>query len=207
MDPLRKIRFIIAPFFFYAVLAFVLYWSSHGDNIFSESPDPKLLAAVLSAIIISILPLGFLIGTISITFLRLIFYPLSGCDYELSISTDPVKRRDFMRRIWTEISFTSPMYTMDQSQLDHIFFSSGITFDHESIRKKREGVHEWLIRRWSAFNINCHCIVAIILANIFIFPLDSKSTYSRMVDSNKFNSHCIFTFQCTCCKTWMHGDD
>jgi len=177
MDQIRKIRFLIPPFFFIASMLFVIYYSSPAreflstlKNFIDEKDSYKFLIAIFSAGAISILPIGFLIGSFSYAILRAIFFLFRsrGCKYEVCLN------RDYLKRIWIKIGLRKPYYSFVEEQLDDLIYYATITFDHHILFKKRKGIHDWLVRRWNAFNISVHCISALILSYVLSWLLEAK---------------------------------
>lgn len=157
MDSERQIRFLIAPFLFFGSLLFGGLVSESLALSMLQGLEPHTVAALGGAIAASILPVGFVIGTISIALLRAVF-GLRKRTYEISFSAETLSR---VRRlldvpVGSRSGWSEELYT-------------GVTFDHELLSK---GVHGWVVRRWSAFNVSVHSCVALALSHV-IAPLFS----------------------------------
>ncbi len=156
MDKDRQIRFLYPPFFFLASLLWGLYLDpakSLSDFIPAAGSSVKTDALITTIIGggVAILVLGFLIGTITVSGLRFGFFLFARRHFEVVVS-----KAAFERIRQQVIPSLTPL---DRRQR----FCSAVTFDHELISK---GVHQWLIRRWSAFHVSANSVVALILAPI-----------------------------------------
>jgi len=155
MDQNRQIRFLIPPFFLLASVFLADFLScSNIFNSIAALPGNKILA-IVAALGASTIPLGFLIGVITIAFLNLYGIVLSKVkgetwNYETGISKETCKK------IWPtlEIELNS------RFDFQKRFFISA-TFDHGILPKEING---WIMRRWNAFNINSNCVTALILS-------------------------------------------
>ena len=114
-----------------------------------------------------IIVVGFGIGTIPNVALRFLFLLGGKKQYEA------VLRRDCIDRIWKKLKTT-------QQFDEQLALFATATFDHELLPK---GIHEWLLRRWSAFNICTRSFVALALACICV-PLGLTSPRMLLVYSN-----------------------
>lgn len=155
MDQVRQIRFIIAPFFF---LGNLLLGAWLG-NLFSIEVvakwQPQTVVAIGGVLVAALLPLGFLIGGISVLFLRTVFCVISKGHYEVSLSDDT------WQRIWPALKAN-----VQRTRSNELY--SGVTFDHEILH---DGIHDWLVRRWNAFNISVNSCTAVVLAHLVGFAL------------------------------------
>ncbi len=164
MDQNRQIRFLIPPFFLLASLFWADFLS--GSNIFSKiavDPGKNILAIVAS--LGSTIPLGFLIGGISIALLNLFGFVVSKIkkekwNYESGILEEACKK------IWPQLELESNF----KFDFEKRFYISA-TFDHDILP---EGINKWVMRRWNAFNINFNCYTALILsyAALLFLPID-----------------------------------
>lgn len=160
MDQNRQIRFLIPPFFLIASML----WGVHLDPCFDLSKQLSELSlqlslAVIAGTTLTIVPLGFLISVISISFIRLIFLK-TGRKY------DALYEEDTVRRIWPILKSK-----LDPHR-DYTLYAVA-TFDHEIVDK---GIHGWVMRRWSAFHVSVHSAVAIGLSHLFALFLPIKQT-------------------------------
>lgn len=150
MNQDRQIRFLIPPLVF--ILS--LLWGAHlsGKDLTSLfGPDVvESILGLLALGAVTAISLGFIIGTISINLLRVMFCVFGRRTYEAVLSKKTLKR--IWPKMKTALEFDSK-YVLNIAA----------TFDHEIISK---GVHEWLTRRWSSFNISVSAIVALLLSHI-----------------------------------------
>jgi hypothetical protein len=114
-------------------------------------PDTaKEVLGLLAAATVAILPLGFLISSVSILLIRLLARFLGKPTYEPSL-TDAA-----YGQVWTQVHAPLPK---DKTKTLYAV----ATFDHELLTP---GVHTWLMRRWNAFNTAAHSAVALFLAHV-----------------------------------------
>ncbi len=159
MDKERQIRFLYPPLFLLASLAWGLYLDPSKTlsdilPVTGATMGADKLIGVIAAGGTLVLVFGFLIGAISVSLLRLAFC-LFGREYEVVVSDA------CLDRIWAKLRTT-------QSKDTKQALYAGVTFDHELLSK---GVHDWLTRRWHAFNISAHSCVALLLAHGLGWPL------------------------------------
>lgn len=162
MDEDRRIRFMVAPLLFLASLA----WGFVRDPVVGLNnvlPGIELKLSDISGLIAAIVggglalfPLGFAIGTTTYVALRLLSQVSrlrrggSGC-HEIMLPADTVAA------IWALIGVPG-----EPDRRLELF--AGVTFDHETLRKGREGVHHWVMRRWNAFSIAVTSVTALLLS-------------------------------------------
>jgi len=157
MDEERRIRFLVSPALFIASL-FIGAWSdpmAHDwiERIIEKSEWSKLveLAAAGGAVVFAG---GYVFGTISYFFLRLVFLCRPrhwGRFHEVAFSDKS------FGQVWDLIGAPGEL---DRSQE----LSAGAVFDFDVLRNRYKGVHQWLFRRWSAFNIAASSITALALS-------------------------------------------
>jgi hypothetical protein len=153
MDQDRQIRFAIPPFFLFASLLWGAYLSHQNLCSIFKPETAKEVLGLLAATAVVVVPLGYLISTISVNILRLIALIARTTNYE-AVLTDAT-----FDRIWAQTR---------TGQVKHksLTLYAVATFDHELLST---GVHMWLFRRWTSFNIAVHSIVALALA-LFVAP-------------------------------------
>lgn len=159
MDEQRQIRFLYPPF----VMLASLLWGIHRDpntslasllqnGILSGSEWSKVIGIVVGGGAVVIV-FGFVIATISISLLRLIFLIRSLCTRRWTYVEATVSS-DYLKLLWWKLGLPNPV---DERKMLYAV----VTFDHE---KPPQRVHEWLRRRWSAFLILSHSVVALGIA-------------------------------------------
>jgi len=158
MDQDRKIRFAIPPFFLIASLL----WGAHLGRpdvcqIFKPETAKEMLG-LLAATAVVIVPVGFMISTLSVMLLRALVLIARTPTYEAVLSDSTLER------IWGQLQST-------QARDKKLSLYAATTFDHELLAT---GIHTWLLRRWNSFNVAAHSIVALVLAHavapIFSIP-------------------------------------
>jgi hypothetical protein len=163
MDQTRQIRFLIPPFILYGSLLWGLYCSDQCHNRWwSLMHSSETILAFVSIAGVSALPLGFLIGTISVMVLRLFFLPTRH-KYETCVSVKCLGQMNRkVSRQWESLYFKD-LSIWKKKREEHMI---EVTFSHGVLKEKYPGVHEWLVRRWNAFNLSAHCVCALALAHV-----------------------------------------
>lgn len=155
MDQDRQLRFLIPPFFLYASLLGAL-WSDPVMRCkimaLIKLGTLKDFLPLATAAAVVILPLGFMIGTFTILLLRAIFWIGWKRWGEARQSYEAWLSPMCFDRINRICGLNPPLGRRFLVQL-------ASTFDHEIIDK---GVHEWLLRRWNAFNICISSAVSLV---------------------------------------------
>jgi hypothetical protein len=149
---------------------------------------PKTLEAMLGLLAatgVVILPLGFVLGTISINILRLIGWFARLHSYEAAITDESY--RLMCGQIHVEAVAGEPRWKL--------FVAA--TFDHEVLSP---GVSAWLRRRWSNFNISCHSAVALLLAHAVAPLVQIGQTASWWLTTLLLGSLLVFNAY----RAWSH---
>ena len=158
MDQDRQIRFVIPPFFLFASLLWGAYLGGVDLSPLFKPETGKEVLGLLAAVAVAIVPIGFLIGTLSVLLLRMLVTISRNATYE-AVLGDPT-----LERIWTQLQST-------QNRNKKLTLYAAATFDHEFMAP---GIHTWLMRRWNSFNVASHSVVALVLAHamapIFSIP-------------------------------------
>ena len=167
MDELRRIRFFIPPFIFFLSLFWGLYLSRDTLPLWLNNLTNKDLLVLVTILAASAIPIGFLINTISITFLRILFFIMRQGTYEVWLSNEALKRIE--ERVDSGL-------TLDKKWELY----GAATFDHELLDK---GVNEWIARRWTIFNLSAHSCAAIIIAHLIAPSLKISSNEDWILSS------------------------
>lgn len=161
MDQDRQIRFVIPPFLLFASLL----WGAHlGGRDLSPILKPeaaKDLLGVLAAAAASIIPVGFLIGTISVLVLRGIARIARTQTYEAHLNDAA------LQMVWEQVR---PGESRDRKATLYAV----ATFDHELLAP---GTHGWIVRRWNAFYVSTNSCVALLLAHALAVPVCVAQTW------------------------------
>jgi len=154
MDKDRQIRFLYPPLIFLGSIAFGI-WLDHSDVIrnliekfLKGDNNTKLTVALLGAGSI-VLVTGFLLGTITVLILRVLF-PNNRFSYEFKLAEKSYDKigKLILKSKDDKIKKEDRMY-------------AGVVFDHSYIS---ENIHLWIVRRWNAFFIASSSIVGLILS-------------------------------------------
>jgi MFS family permease len=158
MDEARQVRFLVAPFYFLAslVAGAMLAGKVTPDNL-SDAQLKSVLAAA-AAIIAATVPLGFLIGSLSIMALRAIFRLGSALRWAHNSTYEASLSPETWGRIWSRLRMAP-----ERPFAPPLALYTAATYDHEVLPR---GIHEWLGRRWNAFNVSVSSATALVLAPI-----------------------------------------
>ena len=160
MDRDRQIRFLYPPLIFISSTAlgvFLDYPNSFSTTIstmMTNDNTTNVLATLLGLGSI-VLVLGYLIGTVTILLLRLLFFR-NGFNYEFKLSKQTYD--DIGRLI-----FKDKNETVEKNERMY----AAVVFDHSHINDR---IHSWIVRRWNAFMIASFSIVGL-LASLSLRPL------------------------------------
>jgi hypothetical protein len=156
MDEDRKIRLLPAPILFVASLLLGGFLSGKTQD-FIGLKDGFQLIGIIAAGSVGVFAAGYGIGTCTQVVLRLIFRfrPLSwGKSRFHEVALDD----DSFERVWEKI-VEAPRKSDRALEL-----YAGAVFDHGILKKHREGVHEWLFRRWNGFNTAANSVWPLLLS-------------------------------------------
>lgn len=188
MDDNRQIRFLIPPFFLVvSALIGYYYHLAYDCTVASCTSTPlnqmlstlssldKAIGIVLS-VGFAVIPLGYIIGTIPRLILEAIFLMLNGVAHLPGLERNKIGKRyvgrffgshyesfislDTLNRIWSNLRM-SDAASFDAKQIMRNRFYAVAVFDHDLLQSEAEGVHKWLMRRWSSFNMSINTIVAL----------------------------------------------
>lgn len=155
MDEARRFRFLIPPFFLAVSVATGLYFSDFSIEQALKSYSTEQLVAFGAVVGASILPVGFFLTSVSILGLHLCARICGFRTYE-AVLPSPA-----WERLWQLLGTNLP-----QRREWHLYGSA--TFDHEMLSA---GVHEWIQRRWTTFNLSVHSLTAVLTSHLAaLFP-------------------------------------
>lgn len=162
MDDDRRIRFLVSPFVFVVFLLWSLALDPARslDNLLPAVSlrIPNDLANAVAALAAggsAVFVIGLAIGTLTHVALRASFTIArwrKGRSQEIALSAETLKA----------ICRAIGMNSNKPSHRDELFVA--VCFDHGSLHKDHGGLHTWIRRRWSAFNISASSATAILLA-------------------------------------------
>ena len=181
MDDVRRLRFLIPPFFLISSLLWGLYLD-RNRTLCDFLPngcsfkDAGTIIGVLAGGGIFVISLGFLIGAVSIVLLRLLFQmfrltcfnrllrcflgfePTRETSYEAAVSAEALRRLSRQIRVADEFNKEQVLFTV-------------VTFVHDVLRKRSPGIQDWLLRRSTSFFISMHSCVALVFALLLAYIL------------------------------------
>lgn len=158
MDEDRKIRLLVAPILFIASLLLGGALSGQPASHFIDLKDQdwSKLIGIIAAGGVAVFAAGYGIGTCTQFVLRLIFR-FRPHSWGKSRSHEVALDDDSFKRVWDLIG--APGEPDPSLEL-----YAGAAFDFGVLKKHREGVHEWLFRRWNAFNMAANSVWPLILS-------------------------------------------
>ena len=162
MNEPRNLRFLIPPFFFFFWALLAGYFADVDFKAQLDEFSTNELLAITAVIGATSLPIGYLLTSISILFLKAIarFFGSHSHTYEAHLSDKAFKT------IWRGIKASRT------PNRDFELYAVA-TYDHSVLRKE---VHEWIQRRWNSFNIAAHSCTAILLSQATVLLLGVRYT-------------------------------
>ena len=201
MDEARTIRFYVAPVLFLMSLIWGAWFDpttkQHIAEHLKQVDDlSKLIGFVAGGGFIAF-AFGYIIGTLTYAVLRLFFCLKACCGgsryHEAGFS------HSALENIWLR---TGHPGAKDLKQELEQELSAVVVFDFGIIREKYIGVHEWLVRRWNAFNIGATSITGLLLSfAIGHWMLCISFSRAWLVPVGIFLIPCF----CVACFAWHDG--
>src|SRR5712692_1050520 len=142
MDQDRQIRFAIPPFFLFASLLWGAYLGHRDLSPIFKPETAKEVLGLLAAAAVAMVPIGFLISTLSVALLKGLAMLARSPTYEAVLSDSTLER------IWDQLQTT-------QRKDKKLTLYAATSFDHELLAT---GIHTWLMRRWNSFNVATHSL-------------------------------------------------
>ncbi|MDD4051608.1 MAG: hypothetical protein PHR28_06905 [candidate division Zixibacteria bacterium] len=178
MDQTRQIRLLIAPFFFFATLISAQYFADTPRTLeWMNAHSSSTIAAIAGLLAAATLPVGFLINTVTVFLLRILFW-LFGKNYEADIT-----KADFdlvLPHFDSVLNNHIRSMALDKKwgcNTVRIMRYIAVTFDHDILYRHRHGIHEWLTRVFSVCMVSASSVVAVFLALIVICLLPISTKY------------------------------
>jgi hypothetical protein len=162
MDEDRRVRFFVAPLLLIASLLwgawldqnnrpFIIHFLLHTDNL------SKLIGLAAAAGFV-VFTFGYVIGTITYFFLSIFFWLRAKLCRGKSQFHEVALSEATLNRVRERLRYSGTAEPRQQE------LSAGVAFDHGLLRKTNyEGVHLWLVRRWSAFSIGATSTTGLLL--------------------------------------------
>jgi len=176
MDQPRNIRMLVAPFFLLGGLVLAAFLEPDEANwirswLSALKGDPtkgELLVAIFGAAA-AVFALGYLIGVISVLVLIVLFLLISGLARRCDCSYYATYPAGTFQSFISDFKLPKPK---NKTRFEKRRFTefTAITFDHEILKERAEGLHEWLSRRWIAFHVSWNSAIALGLV-ITVVPL------------------------------------
>jgi len=161
MDKDREIRFLYPPSIFIVSLVLGMLFEPNRETLscilekfpcLGTTHEIRIIDLIIALFGGSffILTFGFLIGSITINLMRLLFL-FSKHHYETAVNDEAYNR------IWGKIFPTN-----NKSEIKQELYTVA-TYDHSMIDKD---IHIWLRRRWNAFNVSANSALSLLIAFI-----------------------------------------
>lgn len=160
MDRDRQIRFLYPPLIFISSIALGVWLDRPNSflttilDTLTNSNTTNILTTLLGLSSL-VLVLGYLIGTVTILLLRLLFF-LNRFNYEFRLSKPTYDKIG-------KIIFKNKSDTVDKKERMY----AAVVFDHSHINDR---IHSWIVRRWNAFMIASFSVVGL-LSSLILGPL------------------------------------
>jgi hypothetical protein len=162
MDEVRRIRFLIPPMLFMASLLWGIYSDSSTRHHLllefenSGKTSPEVLTKLIEIVAaggIAVIAGGYLLGTVTYFILRGLRW-LKACCCGGSRNHEAALSRHSFVRVWKKVHSEKPHWDQELSAV--------AAFDFGVIKEKYEGVHLWLMRRWTGFNVAANSVTALV---------------------------------------------
>jgi hypothetical protein len=163
MDEHRTIRFQVAPILFVASLLWGAWFdqTKHAWLVGAlNGTDGFKLIGLIAGGGVVIFAGGYIIGTLTYFLLRAFFRFRPRC-WGKSRYHEVAMREDRFKQVWEKLR----VRPQEPDRWQELF--AGAAFDYDVIRKEHKGVHEWMFRRWNAFNIATTSILGLALSLVF----------------------------------------
>jgi hypothetical protein len=176
MDKDRQIRFLYPPLIFLSSIALGVWLdypnslSTYFSSMLTNSNTTNVMATLLGLGSL-VLVLGYLIGTVTILFLRLLFFS-NRFNYEFKLSKQTYEQIG-------KLIFKDKDDTVEKKERMY----AAIVFDHSHINDR---IHGWIVRRWNAFMIASFSVVGLLGSLIFGPPLGFSVTCGWFLTVNFF---------------------
>jgi len=170
MDPIRQIRFLIPPFFFYASLLWGVYWSDPCHNMFNLMFHADLnWTAIVGFAVAMALPVGFLIGTLTHVFLIVLFrikWPEHDYDFYCTRGT----LLKIFRKFRTSFSVSS-YESMGNDEKKKSKFLTLLSLIQGELFNKCPEIFSYATRVWTAYILSANSAMSLFLAPVLGFFL------------------------------------
>ncbi|HLK83821.1 MAG TPA: hypothetical protein VKT99_20335 [Xanthobacteraceae bacterium] len=161
MDEDRKIRFLVPPTLFLVSLLWGAWFdSAKHDWVVNHvfQPDwPKLIGLVAGGSLVVFVG-GYIIGTLTHFILRKCSIVCGHSSHEVVLNEEALTRV-------LQVLHADSAQNERERRRQELF--AGVMFDHGILRERYEGIHKWLFRRWTGFNIAAASVTALILSLAF----------------------------------------
>ena len=153
LDQLRELRLLLPPFFFFASLASGAYLDPKFQLLCKLHQFKDSQAIVIASVGAATVPVGFLIGIISMMLLTALSRRTRWQQWDVPHCESTVSA------MWRRLGIPR------QKRLD---LQAVSTFDRVVIHKE---ILDWLVRRWTAFLVSVNSIVALLLGIVVVSRL------------------------------------
>jgi hypothetical protein len=167
MDPVRQIRLLIPPFFFFGSLLTGWFTSNiHCHWNWLKNQNITTITGIVAIIGIASLPIGFLLSTMTLMFLK--FFRYFGWTYETGLTENELSE------IWPLLDTrlgrnnNRGLYLLTGERTSNeTRWHASVEFVHNIIQSRSKGIFEWMSRAYSAFWI-CSCSLTSLVLTIVV---------------------------------------
>ena len=163
MDKSREIRLLIPPFFFFMFLALGLYWTEPMPDWLNTCINSELIKenilGLIAIIVGASIPIGFLIGAISVLILKLIFVN-SNSSFDCGSTESEIKN---IKESVSQFRLSNREIEINEKSRRTAYV---ILMEYGILNNKFPNILQWLARRWSGYIIPVYSATAILLAII-----------------------------------------
>jgi hypothetical protein len=158
MDKDRQIRFLYPPLILLSSIVLGVCLDQEQNPLFTnfsnllKSTNTTTVVATLLGLGSLVLVLGYLIGTVTILLLRVLFFK-NRFNYEFKLSNETYEQIG-------KLIFKEGNYIIGKKEKMY----AAVVFDHSYINDR---IHGWIVRRWNAFMIASFSITGLLSSLIF----------------------------------------
>lgn len=169
MDALRQIRFLIPPFFVLGAIVAAVFADPHAYSLvaqFLEGDVNSQVTIVVAIIAAGVLPVGFLINSVTLLLADIILRPQKKILQAILIDGE----FDDIHTLLVRAPHKGSEIQREWSASDKLNLI--VNLDHGFVRKTFPGVADWSARTYSAFIVSLNSVVALVIAAIVVCVTD-----------------------------------
>jgi len=167
MDEERKIRFLVAPILFVASVLWGAWWDHSARELMeqvltdhTDHPDWSKVISLIAGGGFAVFVAGYVIGTLTTFFLGALFQIGHRVGFTKSQFQDISMSDGAFDIVWKRLEAPK-----EWARSQELF--AGAAFAYDVLLKDHAGVHQWMFRRLTAFNIAATSICGLLLSFLF----------------------------------------